>query len=245
MWQNKEDMHNTPNSLQAAFEQIPEGRKAKGRLYPQPLMLSLMTLSKLCGYHAYAEMARFVRNHPYVLPLLGFTRPDLPCDDTFRYTIKHLDVERYEACVSQWARQELAALGVEEDSGSLEAYAVDGKTLRGSGDKLTGQQATHLLSLVQQRYRTTIAHEQVAHKRNEISAAKTLFSSVNLAGMVITADALLTQKGITALIERQQGRYLLVLKDNHRQAKELLAEVFREDLPPPAPQQQLPNQRSA
>lgn len=243
-------MQDTPSSLKAAFEMIPEGRKAKGRLYPQSLMLCLMTLSKLCGYHAYAEMARFVRNHPYLLPLLGFNRPDLPCDDTFRYTLKYLDVEQYEACVSQWARQEIAALDArvavdEANLSPLEAYAVDGKTLRGSGDKLLGQKAAHLLSLVQQRYRTTIAHEQVAHKRNEISAAKTLLGSMSLAGMVITADALLTQKGITALIEQQQGHYLLLLKDNHRQAKELLAEVFREDLPPPAPQQHPSDQRSA
>jgi len=51
---------------------LPEGRKAKGRRYPQWLILSLMTLAKLCGYHAYAEMARFVRNHSYLLPLWDF-----------------------------------------------------------------------------------------------------------------------------------------------------------------------------
>jgi hypothetical protein len=228
-------MQDTLSSLKAAFEKIPEGRKAKGRLYPQSLILCLMTLSKLCGYHAYAEMARFVQNHAYLLPLLGFHRHDLPCDDTFRYTLKHLDVRLYEQALSAWAQQELVALGADEENGEpkdFEGYAADGKTLRGSGDKLNQQKAIHLLSLVQQRYRTVIAQEQVAQKRNEISAAESLFASMNLTGMVITADALLTQKSITATIERQQGRYILILKGNHQQAKELLAEVFREDLPP-------------
>jgi hypothetical protein len=77
-------------SLRAVFERLPEGRKNKGRVYPQWLLLSLMTLAKLCGYHGYAETARFVSNHPELLPLLGFERPERPCDDTFRYMLKHL-----------------------------------------------------------------------------------------------------------------------------------------------------------
>ncbi len=231
------EMQTSLQSLKAALEQIPEGRQAKGRVYPQSLLLCLMTLSKLCGYHAYAEMARFVRNHSYLMEMLGFTGSDLPCDDTFRYMVKHIDMEAYEASVHTWAQQELATLAWEENGATLTGYAMDGKTLRGSKDVHAGQQAVHLLSLVQQGYRTTIAHEQTS-KGREIAAAETLLSSMNLAGMVITADALLTQKGITSIIEERQGRYLLVVKDNQRQAKELLAEVFREDLPPPAPEQQ-------
>jgi hypothetical protein len=233
------------NSLKAVFEKIPEGRDAKGRIYPQWLILSVMTLAKLCGYHAYAEMARFVRHHPNLLPLLGFRRSELPCDDTFRYTLKQLDPEQLDEALAQWARQELAVLqSLLAESLSYDAYTVDGKSLRGSRDELKQQKAAHLLSLVHQRYHTVIAQQQVAAKRNEISAAKTLFESMSLAGMVITADALLTQKGLSAVIEERDGRYLLRLKDNHRQAKELLAEVFREDLPPSAGQHGASHERS-
>lgn len=56
-----------------------------------------------------------------------------------------------------------------------------------------------------QHYHTVIAQQQVAAKRNEIGAAKTLFTSMSLVGMVITADALLTQKGITSVIEQRGG----------------------------------------
>lgn len=237
------------NSLKAVFEKIPEGRKARGRIYPQWLVLSLMTLAKLCGYHAYAEMARFVRNHPDVLPLLGFRRAELPCDDTFRYTLKRLDPEQLEEALAQWARAELTALQAplpeEGASPSYDAYAVDGKSVRGSRDDVKGHKAVHLLSLVHQRYHTAIAQQQVAAKRNEISAAKTLFETMSLVGMVITADALLTQKGLTAVIEARDGRYLLTLKDNHQQAKHLLAEVFREDLPPSTGQHSASQQRGA
>lgn len=189
-------------------------------------------------YHAYAEIARFVRNHAYLLPLLGFHRPDVPCDDTFRYAVKHLDMANFEAAVAHWAQQELAvlkALLAEKGEGaSFDAYAADGKSVRGSRDELKGEKAVQLLSLMHQHYHTVIAQKQLAAKRGEISAAKALFEGMSLVGMVITADALLTQKGITSVIEQQGGRYVLILKGNHRQAQELLAEVFREDLPPQA-----------
>lgn len=157
---------NSTNSLKAVFEKIPEGRKAKGRVYPQWLILSLMTLAKLCGHHAYAEMARFVRHHPDLLPLLGFTRPELPCDDTFRYTLKQLDPEELDEALGQWARQELAVLqSLSDASPSYDACAVAGKSLRGSRDELRKQKAAHLLSLVHQRYHTVIAQQQIAAKR--------------------------------------------------------------------------------
>lgn len=251
----------TPDSLSSlkdVLAKIPDGRKAKGRLYSQWLLLSLMTLAKLCGYHAYAEIARFVRNHAYLLPLLGFHRPDVPCDDTFRYAVKHLDMANFEAAVAHWAQQELAvlkALLAEKGEGaSFDAYAADGKSLRGSRDELKGEKAVQLLSLMHQHYHTVIAQKQLAAKRGEISAAKALFEGMSLVGMVITADALLTQKGITSVIEQQGGRYVLILKGNHRQAQELpsgrasgrsLAEVFREDLPPPGRQERTSHQRGA
>ncbi len=123
-------------------------------------------------------------NPPYLLPLLGFTRAEVPCDDTFRYILKQLDVERYEQALSQWAQQELTELAAQEktnDRSSFEAYAADGKTLRGSGDKLEGQKAVHLLSLVHQHYRTVIAHEWF--KERQLKLVPTNFAVEGFAGV--------------------------------------------------------------
>ena len=38
-----------PNSLYKAFEQVTDGRKAKGKRYPLPLVLTLLMLGKLAG----------------------------------------------------------------------------------------------------------------------------------------------------------------------------------------------------
>lgn len=228
-------MNRSLQSLKSALEQLEEGRKAKGRIYPQSLLLCLAVIAKLCGYHAYAEMARFVKRHPWLLPLLGFSRNELPCDDTFRYAFRHVNVDEVEAVLGEWATAELEALEeveVTEGAPSWQGHSLDGKTLRGSADKLLGQKATHLLALLQHKYHTVIAERLVDSKTNEIPVAKELLRNMNLLGMVITADALLTQRKLAAIIEEQRGRYLFILKANQSGAVELVSEVFRPDLPP-------------
>lgn len=232
-------MNRSLQSLKSALEQLEEGRKAKGRIYPQSLSLCLAVIAKLCGYHSFAEMARFVKRHPWLLPLLGFSRNELPCDDTFRYAFKHVNVDKVEVVLGEWATAELKALeegeapaGEEAAAPSWQGYGLDGKTLRGSMDKLLGQKATHLLALLQHKYHTVIAERLVDSKTNEIPVAKELLKGMNLLGMVITADALLTQRELAAIIEEQTGRYIFMLKGNQPEAVELVSEVFRPDLPP-------------
>ncbi len=220
-------------SLQSALESLEEGRKAKGRIYPQSLLLCLVVVAKLCGYHAFAEIARFVKRHPWLLPLLGFSRGEIPCDDTFRYALRHVNVDELEAVLSEWTKAELNVLEqAEEKVPSWQGYSLDGKTLRGSIDKLLGHKATHLLAMLQHNYHSVIAQRLVNSKTNEIPVAKELLKGMNLLGMVITADALLTQRELAAIIEAQRGRYIFMLKGNQPETVELVSEVFRPDLPP-------------
>lgn len=56
---------------------LPEECTAKKRHYPQKLISSLMTLAKLYGHRAYAELPSFVHSHIHLLPFLDLHRvPD-------------------------------------------------------------------------------------------------------------------------------------------------------------------------
>lgn len=219
------------DSLKATFMALEDGRHAKGRLYPQWLLLSVATLAKLCGYHAFAQWGRFAGRHGYLFELLGFTRADRPCDDTFRYCFQKLNLAAFEQASEVWARQELQVLAKPDTP--LVGYALDGKTLRGSADPCAGQVTRHLLSLLHHTHLSVVASCEVDGKENEIPAAERLLAELNLWGMLITADALITGRSIAATIEQREGRYLLALKGNHPQALELVREMFRPDLPPP------------
>jgi hypothetical protein len=85
----------------------------------------------LCGYRSYGAMAHWGRLYGAELArALGFTRPQPPCVGTFHAVFRHLDREAFEAALTRWAEQCLAALPLGQ--GKLDPMALDGKSLRGS-----------------------------------------------------------------------------------------------------------------
>lgn len=212
-------------SLRAAVESLPEKRKARGRLYPQWLLLSIICLAKLCGYHHFTTFARFIRNHKQVMGLLGYQGKDLPCDDTFRYALRQITPEELEGVLGKWAKQ----ISQAKADSQWQGVSVDGKEHLGSGVK---GDRDHLVSLYHQEARAVFGQVKVQHKSNEIPSARSLLETMDLAGLVVVADALLTQKKITTTIETRGGRYVLALKENHKANYADLQEVFRTDFPP-------------
>jgi Transposase DDE domain len=68
------------------------------------------------------------------------------------------------------------------------AVAVDGKTLRGSGT--TDGPGRHLLAALDHGHGVVLGQAGVEAKTNEIPMFATLLDRIDLAGAVITADAL-------------------------------------------------------
>ena len=86
----------------------------------------------------------------------------------------------------------------------MPAIAVDGKTTRGA--KTATSTAPHLLAAVTHTG-VVLAQRQTAAKSNEITAFIPLLSPLDLAGHVITSDAMQTQRG--------HARFLRQVKDAH------------------------------
>jgi DDE_Tnp_1-associated/Transposase DDE domain len=221
-----EDQTASLMSLKTALESLTEGRKARGRIYPQWLLLCIICLAKLCGYHHFTTFARFIRNHQEIMGLLGFERSDLPCDDTFRYALKHMTTKELEIILGLWS------LGKSQEitkTCAWQGVSVDGKELKGSGE--VGNR-DHLVALYHHQAHAVLSQGKVKAKSNEIPIATSLLEEMDLVGLVIVADALLTQKKLTSVIESRGGRYLLSLKGNHQAHLDDLKEVFRTDFPP-------------
>ncbi|MEU9129373.1 transposase [Kitasatospora sp. NPDC048540] len=81
---------------------------------------------------------------------------------------------------------------VEDPAPVLVALAVDGKTVRGSR---TDGAAVHLLGAAPHDSQSVIAQREIAAKSNEIPAFAPLLARLDLHGVVVTADAMHTQRG--------------------------------------------------
>ncbi|HEX5401287.1 MAG TPA: ISAs1 family transposase [Pseudonocardiaceae bacterium] len=100
-----------------------------------------------------------------------------------------------------------------QDAGAP-ATAVDGKTLRGTCDD-TGQGGVHLLAAMTHDTGIVVAQREVEGKTNEITCFRPLLSTLDMTGVVVTADALHTQRAHARhLVEDLGADYVLTVKDN-------------------------------
>ena len=109
--------------------------------------------------------------------------------------------------------------------------ALDGKTLRGSGDG--DEKPVHFLSAVVHESGTVVAQESVGEKTNEIPHAKTVLEGVDLAGTTVTADAMHTQKKLARfLVEEKEADYVFTAKDNQPTLLEEIKALHEGDFSP-------------
>lgn len=203
--------------------EVPDFRAARGRRHPLVAILALACAAMLCGYRSYGAIAEWGRNYgaPFLLAL-GFKRATAPCVGTLHFVFRHLDVDRLEACLAQWANQVLAAQGGEAHP----ALATDGKTLRGS--QKGGAAGAHLLATVSQRLGLTLGQCAVAESGNELTAMKAMLEGLLLTGRIITADALHTQRSFAETVLAAGGDYVLMAKENQPQLCEDIRTLFQE-----------------
>ncbi|MFI6151386.1 hypothetical protein ACIBCA_01650 [Kitasatospora sp. NPDC051170] len=94
------------------------------------------------------------------------------------------------------------------DPGGADTVAVDGKAARGSRHGQT--LAAHLLAATTGDGRT-VTQLRVLGKTNEITCSAALLEPYDLTGVVVTADALHTQRDHARfLVEGKKAHYLLV-----------------------------------
>ena len=95
--------------------------------------------------------------------------------------------------------------------------AIDGKSIRGAARHNPG--AKHLLvAAAEHRSGIVLGQEAVEDKNNEIPAVRTLLTGLDLAGRVVTLDALHTQDHTARhLVEQCAAHYVMTaVKDNRR-----------------------------
>jgi predicted transposase YbfD/YdcC len=228
----------TPTTLAAVFAQVPDPRKRRGQRYPLPVILALLVLGKLAGETTPSGIAHWARLRADDLAAtLGLPQRHLPCANTYINVCARLDVADLNRRLAQVCAPPLlplptppAARPTPVRSPAPRArrhLALDGKTLRGTrrSGAIT-QPAVHLLSLYDVTHRGTLAQQEVATKDHEIPGATSLIAGRDLAGCVLTADALHTQRNWCRTVRAQGGDYVLIAKKNQRGLRTDIALLF-------------------
>lgn len=185
-------------------------------------MLASVVCAMLQGARGYAAISQWVHSQDVGLwHALGFTRRP-PRQGAFRKLLMALSPTHFERVLADWAEY---CLGVSNTDASLDAVAMDGKTL--CGTLQPHERAVHLLALLDQRTGCVLSQSRVDAKTNEHKGALALLKTLVLEGRVITGDAMFCQREVCREIRDRGGHYFFVVKDNQPTLKESIAAEFR------------------
>jgi hypothetical protein len=209
-------------SLLSFLATIPDPRSRHGRRHPLTAILGLVCCAIMCGAKSYAAIAQWGHDQDIsLMHQLGFTRKP-PKLGGIRKILIALAPDVLEDALSRWAGSLLG--GTTEIERALEAFALDGKTARGSFDGL--EKAVHLLALVAHESGLALAQTTVPQggqdKTNEHKTALRLLRGVVLEGRLITGDAIFCQRDLSRQVIEARGHYLWFVKENQ---STLLADI--------------------
>ena len=129
-----------------------------------------------------------------------------PSEATIRRTLARLDADALAAAIGAWLADR------DRPDRRRRAVAVDGKTLRGA--RRDGRQV-HLLAAMDHATRAVLAQRQVDGAPGEVPGLRPLLADLDLAGAVVTADALQTHADAAEfLVAVKHAHYLFTVKAN-------------------------------
>ena len=215
-------------SLDALFrrlQQLHDQRDPRGVRYPLAPLLTLAICAKLAGasrVEALADWARF--RAPELTALFGLARPTMPHARTWgRIFAQAVDPVAFDRLLGDFFHELLHTADVPA-RGSI-ILAVDGKTIRGT-IPLGATHGVHLVAAYLPQTGVVLAQLAVDGKANEIVVVPTLLAQLDLTGVVVTGDAMQTQRSLSTQVVEAGGDYLWFVKDNQPRLHQDIERLF-------------------
>ena len=194
-----------PAGLLEMLEAVADPRKRRGVRHRLSVVLAIGLAATVAGARSFAAIAQWAAEAPApVLEQLGAVR--VPSEPTIRRVLGQVPADTLDAMIGAWMWLRTSMID------GRRVIAFDGKTLRAAKD-MAGNR-THLLAGLCQHTGTVLAQIAVGVKTNEIPMLRILLATLDLAAVVITADAFHCQRDTAEVITAGGGHYILTVKGN-------------------------------
>jgi predicted transposase YbfD/YdcC len=195
------------------FDELEDPRSTVNRKHPLVSVVVIALMAVLAGAGGPTAIAKWAAiKEEFLLKVLNLPN-GIPRKDVFRRVLALLQPSAFQTCFANWL-QALRAKAAQATGVAQPVLAVDGKTARRSHDRSQGLGALHCVSVWASEFGLSLGQVACAEKSNEITAIPELLRLVDIAGAIITIDAMGTQKGIAEQIIDSQADYVLALKGN-------------------------------
>ncbi|MDT5123535.1 MAG: hypothetical protein QOC96_3017 [Acidobacteriota bacterium] len=209
----------TPRTLVEHFSSITDPRIDRTKRHKLIDILVIAICATICGAGGWEEFELCGQAKQEWCKQFLELPNGIPSDDTFRRVFCRIDPRQFQHCFLEWVRSVY-----ELTEGQV--VAMDSKQSRRSYDRATGKSAINVVSAWASENAMVLGQVKAAAKSHEITAIPELLKMLEIAGCIVTIDAMGCQTEIAARIVDQEADYVLALKGNQETLYEDVVRYF-------------------
>jgi len=194
-------------SIISHFSSIEDPRIERRKRHELKDIFFITLCASICGADSWVAIETFGKAKEAWFTNLLSLKNGIPSHDTFGNVFSLINTEEFCHCFSRWV-DDLRQIS------KLDIISIDGKCLRRSLDASSSKAAIYMVSAWSSRNQLVLGQQRVGDKSNEITAIPKLLSQLNIAGSVITLDAMGCQTKVAEEIINGGADYMLSLKGN-------------------------------
>ena len=210
-------------TLQEHFATLEDPRVERTKRHQLLAIITIALCAVICGADTWVDVEEFGKAKRAWFETFLDLPNGIASHDTFGRVFAHLDPEQFQACFLSWVQAINTVL-------PAKPIAIDGKTARRSHDRGAGKAAIQTVSAWASASHLVLAQRQVKEHSNEQTALPLLLKQLELAGCIVSIDAMGCLPKIAKQIKEQDGEYVLALKANQGTLYQDVVDLFDDAL---------------
>lgn len=210
-------------SFHEHFKIVDDPRIDRSKCHLLTDVLFLAVCATIAGADGPSDIADFGRQQIQWLRKFITLANGIPSHDTIGRVFSLIKPQQFQQAFLNW----IETLKPDGDDGdALRLVPIDGKSLRGSLYRNEELKPLHLVSAWATNCGLSLGQVAVDEKSNEITAIPKLLEVLELAGAIVTIDAMGCQKDIAERIVGKDADFILAVKDNQPNLRQAVESSF-------------------
>lgn len=208
-------------SIVEHFNDIKDVRIERGKKHKLIDIITISICAVVCGADGWGDIEMYgIARKEWLETFLELPN-GIPSHDTFARVFSQINPDEFNKSFLSWVK------GISKITAG-EIIAFDGKQSRNSGDEKNGQGVINTVSAWAASNRLVLGQKKVEGKSNEITALPELIKVLDLAGCIVTIDAMGCQREIVSKIVEKDANYVIAVKKNQPVLYEQIKQLFKQ-----------------
>jgi predicted transposase YbfD/YdcC len=209
------------HSIAEHFNDIEDIRIERGKKHKLIDIITISICAVVCGADGWIDIEMYgIARKKWLGKFLELPN-GIPSHDTFARVFSQINPDEFNKSFMGWVK------GISKVTAG-EIIAFDGKQSRNSGDEKNDKGVINTVSAWAASNRLVLGQKKVEGKSNEITALPELIQILDLAGCIVTIDAMGCQREIVKKIVEKDVDYVIAVKKNQRTLYEQIKQLFKQ-----------------